>query len=453
MNNNLANLLFLEADKLDSEHYFLSLIEQAANKKLLNAEDIERIQYECLALLAYKTERYNAGDSTSIRIEKAQELMASILFTLGVQLKSFPLPQHAVQELKNTSVTDIYNNGHKRIGTMLAATKMVYQQLLQRLPDINNVFYRDTLVGGITAFFKLYDPTYFAHKIHITADYPLYNPTPRLAGIEFIKAYVAAATYENRFCSFFDANDIHNLMCGYSQDYSELLINIYEIVLTTSLGCVLAGAEPLHLSLNAENIACITNKFTNKTPESIRLTVADAAAKLSLHLQLVNGVKQYVHNSLEQICAQIEVSAKRHTLDKIFFAKKIQQHQPQITFSFGAKMDDKLYRQLLAEIEQCRFFKDKTAIIKAQVHSLADLEDLMLDAAFSAPEMQSILSGLNISELAALANKYQINQNIDTADFREPEMLLHTCLKQVVAQLSAKNQELFTFLLAAMHEN
>ncbi len=240
MNNGLDKIRVIDRASLNEEYYFQSLIEQARDKELLSDSDIERLQYECLTLLAYKTERYNAGDSSSIRVEKAQSIMTSILFTIGLWLKAYPSPDDAVDAMLTDSIDDLYQKGRRRIDVLLRATKALHTKLLRELIETPNVYYASTLVDGILGFFKLYDPEYAAQEIHITADYPLFNPMPRLAGIEFVKTYVAGAYYENQFCGRFSAEQIHNLLRGAVESYEglgyeELLINIYGYVLTAAL--------------------------------------------------------------------------------------------------------------------------------------------------------------------------------------------------------------------------
>jgi hypothetical protein len=240
MKNGLEKPRVIKRELLREEDYLQSLLEQAHEKGLLAESELERLQYECLALLAYKTERFNAGDSSSIRVEKAQSIMESIFFTIGLWLKTFPNPDDAVIFLQREPIEEIYNKGRKRIDTMLKATKTLHAKLLLELIETPNVFYAATLKDAILGFFKLYAPDSTAQEIHITADYPLFNPMPRLAGIEFIKAYVAAAYYENRFCGRFPAETIHRIMNERVPAYKglgcgELLTNIYGHVLKAAL--------------------------------------------------------------------------------------------------------------------------------------------------------------------------------------------------------------------------
>lgn len=285
MNNGLEKIHVIDRTKLSSELYFESLLAEAHRKTLLSDGDIERLQYECLNLLAYQTERYNGGDSSSIRVEKAQDTMTSILFAIGVWLKTYPNPDDAVAALRRDPVKALYQKGRKRIDTLLSTTKVIHTKLVHQLVDTKNVFYHGTLVGGILGFFRLYYPDYAAHEIHITADYPLYNPAPKLAGIEFMKTYVEAAYCENQFCRFFAAADIHHLLSGYVADYQEQLINIYEPILTPAIGCIVAGVDCSRPHITEAGAHFLCQTFARQQRSEMMDTLIKAADDLKRALR------------------------------------------------------------------------------------------------------------------------------------------------------------------------
>ena len=440
MSNNLSIITLIEQEKLNHEFYFESLLEQAHDKGILNNTDVERIQYRCLNLLAEKVERYNAGDSSSIRIEAAKSIMTSIFFTIGLALKTYPDPDMAATALKNVPISELYQKGRKRIDTMIIATKTVHAKLLHQLVDTQNVFYRNTLESGILGFFKLYSPDYSAHEIHITADYPLYNPIPQTAGIEFIKSYVAAAYYENLFCSYFASKNIHYLLSGYAKDYHDLLINIYEIVLTAAIGGIIAETDFYNLDINEAGERLLYQIFKKKAKRDILEIISEAAGKLSRHLQLSSGLMQYIQSSLPAVAGKIAAAAQGDTLNRVFISPALPHSNPQITFSFGEKMDDEEYRKIIDEIRQCRFSQDKVAIIKEHIHSLADLEDVLLDAALTEEEIQILLRELSLLEIAALSNKYLPIFNSNMFELREQEQLLCINLRRLISTLSPAQQ-------------
>ena len=298
MGNSLEKIRVLDKALLSGENYFQSLLEQAQSKGLIGGSDIERVQFDCVNLLAGKVEHFNSGDSSSIRIETAQNIMASILFTIGLWLKTYSAPDDALAALLNDPVKELWQKGRKRIDTMVSVTKALHSKLLHQLVDTRNVFYRSTLEDGIRGFFKLYDPEYSAHEIHITADYPLLNPIPELAGIEFIKTYVEGAYYENQFCAYFSAENIHQILYSYEKGYSELLINIYEPVLLAAIGRVIAGSNEHRTDVAGGRAAFQRQQFSKMAEEETLAAVQKAAAKLSEHFRFSNGLSRYVQNSL-----------------------------------------------------------------------------------------------------------------------------------------------------------
>lgn len=452
MSSSLNPIRVMEREKIDAEFYFESLLEQARNKGLLGYDDLARLQQECLSLLANKTERYNAGDSSSIRVEKAKSILNSILFTIGVWLKTYPNPDDAVTALQTEPINGLYQRGRRRINTLLMAAKATHRRLLRELIDTKNVFYRSTLQHGISGFFKLYYPDYFAQEIHITADYPLYNPMPPLAGIEFIKAYLEGAYCENLFCSYFAPDDIHHLLCGYAKDYHELLINIYELVFTAAIGCTLAGVDVLRLDSSPAGPEYFSGLFASKSKAELSALLSEAAQILCDRFHFPNKLMRYVGGSLPLIADRIEHGIQMQQLEQIFFAPAFPEHNPKITISFGEKMEDEAYRKLITELGQCRFLEDKMAILKEQIHAIEDLEDVLLDVEWTWPEMQALLATLALPQLAALSKRHPPMSDLEEIELRREEQVLRTYLQRFISGLSLPQQTLLAQVEAAIEE-
>lgn len=441
MNKGLDKIRQIDPDQLDSELYFQSLLEQAHTKGLLGDNDIERLQYECLHLLAYKTEWYNTGDSSSIRVEKAQDIMTSNLFTISLWLKAYPNPDDAVTALQNEPINEMYQKGRKRIDTVLASTKTIHSKLLHQLVDTQNVFYRSTIVDGIKGFFKLYDPDFAAHEIHITADYPTFISMPKLAGIEFIQTYLNFLYYENLFCSNFATDNIHHLLCGCVEDYQEHLINIYEPILLTVLGCTIAQTDIYCLDISESGAAHLYSLLSDMPQSEIAPLIQNAANELTRILDCPHGLIRYMQNSLPMIISRIETAVQEYTLDRVFVLPAFPENRPKIIISFGDKMEDEQYRKAIEEIGQCRFATDKVAIIKEHIHSLADLEDVLLDADLTGEETQAVLRDLGLPEVSAFIKKYQVKDDIDITLLKQAEQFFRQCLNDYLSSLSLEQQD------------
>lgn len=439
--NNIEKISIISRNKLSEEFYFNSLLEEACKLNLLSEADIEKIQLECLELLAYKTDRYIGSDNSSVQVDIAKNIMESNMYTIGLWLKSLTSPDDAITALKESTISELYENGRKRINIKIRAAKHMHSMVMQNKVDTKNYTYNATIGPGIRGFFKIYYPDFEAHDIRITADYPLYNPVQDLAGIEFIEEYLESLYYENMFCRNFASKDIHHLLCGYDANYGDLVINIFEQVLTCALGCRLAGIDASGLNLSALKREQLYVSLSQKSSDEIRLDVLSAyddlrdrfsAGKAALDRYMAKNLNTIVFN----ICHAIEID----TLEKVFISPAHPELNPKIIFSFGETMDNETYREIIAEILECDYLDDKIAIIKNKVHSLADLQDLFFDAYLNADEIKALLSELEATEIAALAHRFPFKMEIDAIDFRESEKQLRLCLHSYIESLPQAQQ-------------
>lgn len=443
----------IKGETLSSEYYFQSLLEQAYMSGMLSDIQLEKIQFDCLSLLAKQTERYNNGDSSSIRVEAAQSLLASIMFTVGVWLKTYPNPDEAVAAVQKDGICALYQNGRERIDRLIKSTKMLHSSIIGNLVQTENVFYRSTIVDGIKVFFKLYYPEFAAQEIHITADYPVHHLMERLVGIEFIQKYLECIYYENLFCAQFSAENVHHLLCGYDEHYEQLLVNIYEPVLSAAIGCILSGRDVHRLEMAPSSIKFLSDLFRGKTRTEIEEILSEAVDQLSALMELTGPLKRYLSGSLPQIAAAIENAVLLQTLDRVFILPKYPENSTKLIFSLGEKMDDEKYRKVLEEIMQCRYLADKKALIKSEIHSLSDLEDILLDAELSEEETLSILNELNPAEIAALVKRHPMPSASDRYGLRESEIALCECLQKFLTALPAKQQDLMKQAVAMLVDN
>ncbi|MFU8794091.1 MAG: DUF6179 domain-containing protein, partial [Dethiobacteria bacterium] len=121
--SNLEKYHTINRSDLNDEFFFQSLLEAAFKHNLLADAETENLQSQCLELLALKVEQYNRGYSSSIRVEVAESIMQSNLYTLGLYLKSIPGSGEMITELKTVSISDIYTKGRRLISAKLHSAK------------------------------------------------------------------------------------------------------------------------------------------------------------------------------------------------------------------------------------------------------------------------------------------------------------------------------------------
>lgn len=434
----LEKIGIIDKQSLSEKHYFSSLLEQARQKALLSDGEMEKIQRATYLLLAKETAHYNNGNSSSVRIETAQSLLKSIFFTIGMALKTYEDPADALEAIRQDNLENLFEQGMRQIYAKIAATRAIHRRIVQHLFSTPNIYYRATVVDAIYGFFKLYCPAFQAQEIHITADYPTCNGVADLDGIEFIRKYVGNLYYENMFCTRFPAETVHHLLCGLHKNYQNLLINVYEPVLTASLACVLCGRELRNLTIGKHDFANLQRLFSDRPKEEIADLLRQPLSEVVAVLNLSADFSDYLKQSLPKIAVTIRNAAATKTLDKVFLIPFYPEKEGTIAFVYGEKMDNDRYRQVIAEIGQCNTVNDKIDIIKEEIRSLADLEDVLLDADLSAETVTAVFQLLSPAEYAALQKHYP--KLYDLSALRENEKRLYLALEDFTSALPKEQQ-------------
>ncbi|MDW7730452.1 MAG: hypothetical protein SCJ94_10690, partial [Bacillota bacterium] len=145
-------------------------------------------------------------------------------------------------------------------------------------------------------------------------------------------------------------------------------------------------------------------------------------------------LQQYLTKFLPAVISNIYNAVNSDALNKVFITCKYTETatRSSFSFSFGRKMDDEKYRKVIDEILQCRYSTDKMLIIKENINSLSDLEDLLHDAQLTEKEILKVLGSLEISEIAALAKRNRYSSSFEEHDLTESEIMLRKCLDSFI---------------------
>lgn len=316
---NIEKYSKIKREWLSQEFYFQSLLQEAYNQADLNDGEIENIQMQCLSLLADSTQRYNKGQSSSIRVEAAQVIMASNFYTIGLYLKSLPDIPSALDDLRKESIVNLYEQGRRLIKQKLHVARYLYLSVIKTKIQTNNYTYNASIDDGIKSFFQNYSADYEAHEIPAFIDYQLANPVAGWAGVEYMIHYLHNLHMENLFCARFDNAVIQDLMQGYHTGFKDLLVNIFEQVLQNALGRAVLDKEILPLSLEPSDIRELKNTLQNRSKDSI-YSLLQTAADIVIHtLSITNeSFKPYVYATLPEIAARIYSATDNDALQAIF---------------------------------------------------------------------------------------------------------------------------------------
>ena len=212
----------------------------------LTAEEQERLTYRLMALLAKQAERYTAGESSSIAADTAQELLESLQYTLFVAAGE----TDGNERLLNVDLTDLTELGREKLRQGLEHTKRLWEAVCRTAPDIENLYYADTL-RGIGDYLKRYDLIFFAHMKPPCIDYPLLSPVDEsLQGITYTREYLRRLLAENLLLSRLDAKAVQRVLRAMGMNKNDAYLNLCEQPLTNAVGLSLLKKDVRKIGIN-----------------------------------------------------------------------------------------------------------------------------------------------------------------------------------------------------------
>ena len=388
-------------------NFYLELLNNS-NLANISNEEKEMMQIKLWTLLGKVTERYTMGDSSSVPVEIAEELLKSITFLLNKEMKN---PQSIVKLFESEGLESAWKHSWTTIEKDIAKGKELLEEVIKTSTGIENISYEDTVVE-ICSGLKAYDYRFFAHEIPCSIDYQLSNAVSEdLQGIDFINEYLTRLLFENKFCNNFEKEKIIGILNSYCKDYKGLLINIFEPVLTNVIGLDLVEADIFELEMKSYEREVLLYTFKNMTIKEIEEELIKAANNVCNKLKIVNNFEvNYVKITALNLLPRIEEGIKNNNLANIFLSYKIEEDKLEDIFVDNKSMDDERLRKLIDEIRVCRFTSDKITIIHNEVKSLEDLVEILNNCIWE-DEVEELVNSLSKEEIEAL--KYYLNNKLN----------------------------------------
>lgn len=266
-------------------------------------------------LLKWQAGKYNGIDSTSMPIEKAQDLLASLIYTLSLVAKEDRLSSDVLLQ------RDFHQVVKREQDILDSKRKAVYQdwkQLCLDAPNICNVYYISTM-QNLGLFFKRYDIYYEAHQIPCSIDYLLLNPVEEgIKGISYIEEYIRRIRIENSFISLFDFDIVIGLLQRGVPDYKENYLNLSEPVFINSLGKELLGQDPNTLNIFKSDIPCLMSFFERKTKDELVLLFRNAFESICQKSGFEVDRMQYFFEEINSLAIRVESATKTDCLSNVF---------------------------------------------------------------------------------------------------------------------------------------
>ena len=410
MMKNLEKLHCMRRENLNETYYFQSILQEAHALGLLSDLELKNIQMQCIQLLAKQVERYTGGDSSSVKVETAQKVMQSIIYSVGSYLKSLSDIEMCIQAIKQKPLLEMYQHGKKIIEIQLDCAQKMYCKIQNDSIITENYAYNDTLQNGIQIFFSSYDVDFASNDTPASIDYPLCNDKMDLVGIDYISSYLEKLFMENQFCKNFTNHDIECLLRGYNDHYKDLLINIFGLVLTNLVGSLLASNNKFQLDIEAFDRVYLQQRLENLPISKLDTMLHEVSIQIYNEFNISDVLLQkHIVSTVMDLLGRLKNALENNRLDSIFISLKEDNKQSDFHFKDGVKMEDELFRSITEEIRQCRYVSDKISIIKRKIHSIIDLIDILEGDCVFDHEFTEVFQTLTDMELAILLKNIQID--------------------------------------------
>ncbi|OPY61804.1 MAG: hypothetical protein A4E56_01816 [Pelotomaculum sp. PtaU1.Bin065] len=395
-------------ERLDPNQYTLSLLKEGRRAGLIDRRTVDNIQSQIMSLLASLIIRHTKGESTSVKVETAQSIFMSMLYSIDACMSNFNKPEAAVSFLETHSVEDAYKKGFALVVSCLTKTKALYQGVKDKKLSVPIKAYHSTIDEALPEFFRSYDVVFKAHDTMAGIDYPLLLDDTRVNGIFYIKQYLEKLEIENQFCSLFNNKDVGKLLADYGRvyriDYREALINVFEVLITNSVFSVLSESEANKLNISRYQYELLLDKFKGLDHSQCSSLIRKAFEALAADLRVDQPrLKAYIHNSTSVLMPRFLSALDHGYLDHVVVLESEENHQFDIIFDEGKSMDDGSFRSVVRQIMECTDPVEKTAIITSSIHSLGDFIDVLEANCLFEDEFSALFNALGDMELSILA--------------------------------------------------
>ena len=404
--NQIQKLNRIDKNLLNQGEYFQSLFLQMCNKKMLTQVQIERIQLELIDLLGKEVDRYTGGESSSIPVEKAQEILHSITYSIGLYLKSIKNMDEVSNVLTSDKIKSLFLKGMDAVSQLKDKAEALLNDLMKNKLIIDNFAYQDTITYGLPKFFQEYQIEFGSFDVPGSIDYPLLETITDLQGVEFQYEYLSRLTIENDFLRCFSEQKIALLLKNFNKDSVHMLINIFELVLTNALGCELTGREIIMLDIPVEERNWLNNRLKGKNKEEIAELLRISLDRIGKELQLSGVITAYAGKAISELARRIVHNLETDTLEEIFIAFE-DEVQLEESFEDGIAMEDEALRELIKELGELHSVSDKLIRIRETVRNLSDLIEILQECFYS-NEYEEVFNLISDTDKALL--KYRIRE-------------------------------------------
>ena len=215
-------------------------MEQLMNGPLTAAEQAE-VRGRLYALLTEQARRYTLGESTSVPVELAEELLMSLCLTLGLSPED---PQRA-RELLALDWNRELERGREELRDCAERGKRLWETACVQVFAEDSVALADTL-RSFGRYWQQYDLRYFAHHVPGDVDYPLFVPAPEdRMGPVYAERWLGQLLLEQRFLNRLGVSWCRRVLrAAAGPEYRWVPMNLFAPPASAAIGRLLLDLPP-----------------------------------------------------------------------------------------------------------------------------------------------------------------------------------------------------------------
>ncbi|MDY3281546.1 DUF6179 domain-containing protein [Dysosmobacter sp.] len=227
-------------------------------------------------LLTEQARKYTLGESTSVPVELAEELLSSLCLTLGLS----PAEPERARQLLALDWNAELKRGRAALWDCLARGKRLWESACVQSFAEDSVALTDTL-RAMGRYWQRYDLRYFAHRVPEDMDYPLFVPVPEdRMGPVYAERWLEQLLLEQRFLNRLGPSRCRRaLRAAAGPEYRWVPMNLFAPPASAAIGELLA--EPGDGAPLAERLASLSRSERRQ-----RLELAGEALCRALDLTL-----------------------------------------------------------------------------------------------------------------------------------------------------------------------
>lgn len=397
------------AKRQSESQYTLSFLKEALRTGHISKEEAEYFQFQIMNLLKDLIMRYTKGESTSVTVSTAENLLNSLFYSIDTGLKSLNETDAAYQAIKTGNVYQIYNRGLSIVSACFKESNELYLNIRKSRLKVGLEAYDSTINEALPTFFEKYGAVFDAHSTMASIDYPLLFDDESITGIFYINRYLETLWLETEFCSLFSDQEIEKVLTIYGHiykiDYTKTLTNIFELVLNASFFSLLSDSSAASLAMSEIQYEGLLKKLSQINPIQLNLVIDKTIDKLLMDLNITQlKLSNYITRYKEVLNARLKLALETKTLKKLVLVEdEMAIKTDKTVFIGGEKMMDEDFRILIEKLTDGLDSPEKIDIIRSESHSLEDFIDILEAGCLFGDEYLLLFSKLNNLELGVLA--------------------------------------------------